>query len=220
MFISLFGLLITGLIMAFCADSGPGVPEASKYFLKLHRHQWGGIHSYFAIVFTLLLLIHLILEWKWIVGKTRSLLKKSWMLVPVLLAAVLIIFISWALAPKDYALKRDAERQLKQGWKTESISKEIRPQKRPDPVDRTGEANHQKEPEESAEHDSPQVSISGQDSLLSIQQKTGIRASDIIKLAGLPADISRTERLGRLKRIHGFSIQNIRDAILKLQKGD
>jgi hypothetical protein len=64
------------------------------------------------------------------------------------------------------------------------------------------------------------VNISGQDSFLSLEQKTGIPASDIIRQAGLPAEISLRERLGRLKRIHHFNIQDIRDAILELQKGD
>lgn len=41
---------------------------------------------------------------------------------------------------------------------------------------------------------------------------------DIMKKTGLPQDISRIERLGRLKRIHDFSLQDIREAIRKLQQ--
>lgn len=211
MFVSFFGLLITGLIMAFFADSGPNVTEASKYFLKLHRHQWGGIHSYFAIVFTLMLLIHLILEWKWIVGKTRSLLKRAWMLVPIVLVAVLIIFISWAVTPKNYVQYKKFNKmwdQLQRQWPNES------------PVDSAQEILPDEKPSAGFEikSESVEITITGQDSLQSIERKTGIPARDIIDLVGLPLDISRTEGLGRLKRVYEFSIQDIREAIRKLLK--
>jgi len=220
MFISLFGLLITGLIMAFFADSGPNVSEASKYFLRLHRHQWGGIHSYFAIVFTLMLLIHLILEWKWIMGKTRNLFRKSWMLVPIVLVAVLIIFISWVLAPKDFVLKKKSESRWKQqrAYDIGADPGDSIPESSPDT--KGLKMGDHEEPGDDIEvkHESLEVAITGQDSLQSLERKTGIPVRDIIKKAGLPDDISLVECLGRLKRIHDFSIQDIREAIRKLQQ--
>jgi hypothetical protein len=217
MFVSLFGLLITGLIMAFFADSGPLVPEASKYFLKLHRHQWGGIHSCFAIAFTVMLLIHLILEWKWIMGKTRNLLKNSWMLIPILLVALMLIFISWALAPKDFVQKRKSDFQ----WQRMGAEETMEGLKKSVPKSGTdSKEGSRREPCDDIEmtHESPEVAITGQDSFQSIERRTGIHSGAIIKKAGLPADISIIERLGRLKRIYNFTIQDIRDAIRMLQQ--
>jgi hypothetical protein len=220
MFVSLFGLLITGLIMAFFTNSGPNVTEASKYFLKLHRHQWGGIHSYFAIVFTLMLFIHLILEWKWIIGKTRNLFRKSWMLAPIVMAAVLIVFISWALAPKDFVLKKKSEQRWKQQRAFETGAGPGDSITELQPAEKGLKNGDKEEPCDDIEikHESLEVVITGQDSLQSIERKTGIPAGDIIKKAGLPEDISLIERLGRLKRIYNFSIQDIREAIRKLQQ--
>jgi hypothetical protein len=217
MFVSLFGLLITGLIMAFFADSGPLVPEASKYFLKLHRHQWGGIHSCFAIVFTGMLFIHLILEWKWIVGKTRNLLKKSWMLIPILLVAVMLVFISWALAPKDFVQKRKSDFQ----WQRMRVQKTMEGPNQSVPKPGTDlKEGGRREPCDDIDmkHESLENDITGQDSFQSIERKTGIHAGAIIKKAGLPPEISLIERLGRLKRMYNFTIQDIRDAVLILQQ--
>ena len=83
LFIAMFGLVFTGVIMAFFTSSGPYVEEISKYFMKLHRHQWGIIHFYFALVFSVLIIIHLILEWTWIKEKTRILFRKLWVLIPI-----------------------------------------------------------------------------------------------------------------------------------------
>lgn len=217
-FIAFFGLVVTGLIMIFFTDSGPRVAEAAKYFLNLHRHQWGGIHLYFAIAFVLFILIHLVLEWRWIVGKTRSLFKRAWMLVPVMAVAFLVVFLGWMVTPKttDYydkqgkkadpsAVARTQERQPElTGWKTNGKKNCVR------------EKNRSSLPELDIRKENRTVTITGRDSFLTVQQKTGCPASRIVKHLGLPGDISQTERLGILRRRYGFSIHDVRDAIRAL----
>jgi len=62
LFISMFGLVCSGVIMAFCTQSGPRVEESSKYFLALHRHQWGNIHFYFSIILVIFVIYILFLS--------------------------------------------------------------------------------------------------------------------------------------------------------------
>jgi len=53
-------------------------------------------------------------------------------------------------------------------------------------------------------------SISGFMTLAEIQEATGVPADHIIEELGLPAGVEKDERLGRLRRTHGFSIDDVR----------
>jgi hypothetical protein len=53
-------------------------------------------------------------------------------------------------------------------------------------------------------------SIGGFMTLAEIQEATGVPADHIIKELGLPAGVEKDERLGRLRRAHGFSIDDVR----------
>jgi hypothetical protein len=46
--------------------------------------------------------------------------------------------------------------------------------------------------------------------LAEIQEATGVPADYIIEELGLPAGVEQDERLGRLRRTHGFSIDDVR----------
>jgi hypothetical protein len=59
--------------------------------------------------------------------------------------------------------------------------------------------------------------INGRLSLADLERLTGVPASAIIKKLNLPAGTSRDERLGRLRRRYGFSIQQVRDAVSALK---
>jgi hypothetical protein len=220
LFIALFGVVITGLIMAFFTDSGPYVKETSKYFLELHRHQWGGIHFYFAIVFTIFILTHLVLEWRWIKGKTKNLLKWAWMLLPITGVAILIIFVSWIITPKTLDLYKNHGRKWnQQNWinaeEDQSGSKQHKPYSI---VERKTSDKETSYNGLEIEREPKYISITGQDSLKTIQEKTGISAKEIVNLLELPDDISHTERLGILKRRYSFSIHDVREAVRRLSR--
>lgn len=116
LFISVCELIITGIIMVFLTSSGPHFMKISKYFLNLHRHQWAIIHSYFAFLFSLFIVIHLILEWNWIKVKIRKLIKKQWILVLLVSFPLILLFIIWCITPKTGNLYR----RYAVGWKDET----------------------------------------------------------------------------------------------------
>jgi hypothetical protein len=82
-FLDLLALAFTGFIMRFILPPGSaghgqgfrgGRPATeAKYLLSMDRHQWGDIHFYLAVIFAVLMLIHIILHWTWIKGYVRSL---------------------------------------------------------------------------------------------------------------------------------------------------
>lgn len=62
-----------------------------------------------------------------------------------------------------------------------------------------------------------QQEINGRLTLGDVQKLTGVPASDIIKKLNLPASTSVDERLGRLRKRHGFTMQQVRDAVSALK---
>ncbi len=122
LFISITGIAFIGILMAFFLAEGPTsqARESEKYFLSLHRHQWGDIHLYLSLAFTALVVIHLILEWSWIKGETRQLFKKAW--VPILVFMTLMIF--GKLMHKNFIAKAKTPRFLA-GVSTEELSRRL-----------------------------------------------------------------------------------------------
>lgn len=82
-FLDLLALAFTGFIMRFILPPGSaghgqgfrgGRPATeAKYLLSMDRHQWGDIHFYLAVIFAVLMLIHIILHWTWIKCYIKSL---------------------------------------------------------------------------------------------------------------------------------------------------
>jgi len=102
MFLCIVGIAGIGFLMGFFLAEGPTALEREKYFMGLHRHQWGEIHLYLSLAFTFFVILHLILNWNWVKSKTRMIFKDGWkaMLTATAVLAVLIPFIFWIFFPK------------------------------------------------------------------------------------------------------------------------
>ena len=85
-----------GLLMAFVIPFGRQVGQ-DKYFLGLHRHDWGDIHLYLSLFLLVLLGIHLWLNWTWIVQTTKSYVGEYWKktLLALTGAWLLVVFVAW-----------------------------------------------------------------------------------------------------------------------------
>jgi len=103
MFLCMVGIVLIGLLMGFVIPEGRLGPGQSKFFLGVHRHQWGDIHLWLSLAFTALVVVHIVLAWSWFIGKAKSLFGKAWrpVLGLTLVAAVLIPVIFWLSAPKN-----------------------------------------------------------------------------------------------------------------------
>jgi hypothetical protein len=55
---------------------GPGGSQV-KQLLGLGRHDWGDVHFILALVFVVLILVHIILHWTWIKSYAKSVLFAS-----------------------------------------------------------------------------------------------------------------------------------------------
>jgi hypothetical protein len=65
--------LITGLVLYLVLPSGGGRGNSYSLYLGITRTQWLNMHNYTSLVFAALLIIHLILHWKFFRNINRNL---------------------------------------------------------------------------------------------------------------------------------------------------
>ncbi|MEM4703412.1 MAG: DUF4405 domain-containing protein [Candidatus Pacearchaeota archaeon] len=76
MVISFIVTSITALIIFFFLPSG--IPRAGhQIFLGTTKRAWSSIHNWSGIIFIILVIIHLILHWNWIISMTKNIFHKS-----------------------------------------------------------------------------------------------------------------------------------------------
>lgn len=72
LFLCLMVLLGTGLIMYWVLPAG----SRGEVFLNYTRHEWGNLHFWVAMAFTIVIIFHLSLHFSWIVNSYRPFKKK------------------------------------------------------------------------------------------------------------------------------------------------
>lgn len=200
MFISMSGIIFIGILMAFFLAEGPVKNEAAKYFLGLHRHQWGHLHLYLSLVFTFFLILHLVLEWKWIKGTASKLFKGAWKLAVIgtCLLAVLVLVLFWVWTPKYAESYSEFGRGQGQGMLTSA-----------------GAFPHADPLQQEGEREGGLV-LTGQMTLQDIEKITGLPAERIIESMHWSPKTRTDITLGWLKREIGFDMITFRDRIYLL----
>jgi hypothetical protein len=241
MFLALLGIVAIGLLMAFVLPEGPAELGRSKYFLGLHRHQWGDIHLYLSLAFMVFAIVHIVLAWNWIRGKAAALFGRAWKaaLALTLLAALAVPGAFWLATSKNdpaYAhfgtgRGRPSEEPGELGRSTlgppPAAIPDAPPVRAAEPA--AAVAAGTEGPEEVAEegHESrtvagrteagtAEVVITGRMTLKEIEGATGIPSGDIAARLGLPAGVPADMTIGRLRRTYGFEMQALRDAVAEL----
>ncbi|HUU38803.1 MAG TPA: DUF4405 domain-containing protein [Candidatus Desulfaltia sp.] len=230
LFICLVGMAFIGILLGLVISEGPASSGGSKYFLGLHRHQWGDLHAYLSIAFVVLMAVHLVLSWKWIKAKTRQIFKRG--SAPALLSIAALPFglllLFWLITPKDADIFRSYGVGAGEGQRTQWVQPreapppvagpvrqdDIRATEKPAVPDVTPE--HFRDKEHHAQVGS--ITITGQQTLHDLENATAIPASEIIKRIGLPERTLVDETLDRLRRLYGFEIQDVRNLVARLLK--
>jgi len=201
LFICMFGIALIGILLAFFIPEGPSAQPSSKYFLNLHRHQWGNIHLYLSLTFICLIIIHLTLDWKWIKSKAVKIFKKRWKtaLISTILVSIFVVFIFWLFYPKEPGAYEEYGRgEGRGGGRAYSQGTDLAQRK------------------DLGAQDSSTVTITGTMTLLDLEKASGIPVSRIAEVLGLPSNVSEKETLGRLRKKYGFTMIELRDALTKL----
>lgn len=85
--IILLTLVISGFIIKYVLPPGSGGrgrvqhdgrgQEHIKTLWSIGRHEWGDIHFYLAVLFVVLMAVHIFLHWRWIRNYLRTLFGSS-----------------------------------------------------------------------------------------------------------------------------------------------
>jgi hypothetical protein len=95
----------TGLLLAYRLPHGGG-HTSRVLFLGYGRHAWGEIHTWLAYVTISLAVVHLLLNWQWLVKVAAS--KKVWRLAVGVLTGLLIVG-AFFLLPIEESTHRQQE---------------------------------------------------------------------------------------------------------------
>jgi len=201
LFICIVGIALIGIFLAFFIPKGPSALESSKYFLNLHRHQWGNIHLYLSLTFIFLVIIHLTLDWKWITTRAGKIFKKGWKvaLLSTALVSILVIFFFWLFYPKEPGAYEEYGRGSgKGGGRVNS------------------QATNAAHREDLGAQDPSLITVTGKITLLDLEKTTRIPVSRITEALKLPSNVSEKETLGRLGKKYGFTMVELRDVLTLL----
>jgi uncharacterized membrane protein len=96
MFVSALGTIVTGVVLWLCVGKGP---TGQKFFLGLHRHEWGDLHTFFSLAFVVLVVVHLIQHWGWIrIVALKQVRRRAgiWRILKTTGATMLVLATVWA----------------------------------------------------------------------------------------------------------------------------
>lgn len=77
LFIDICSIAAIGAILGFVFPKG-NEKFSTKFFLGLHKHDWGNIHFNLSTLLLILLIFYLWLNWTWIIQSTKRYFGKNW----------------------------------------------------------------------------------------------------------------------------------------------
>ncbi|GMV96218.1 MAG: hypothetical protein AMXMBFR83_05860 [Phycisphaerae bacterium] len=224
--IVMLGLAWTGVVMRFLLPPGTG-GRGGGLRLTLWgwgRHDWGNIHFWMAIAIAALLLIHVVLHWTWLYrmarqtagedggGSGRSGRGIAWgvallALVAAGLAGTAVFGPRWVVSARpggSHALAghfnpdRPFERGRGSGADREPA---VTPPSSSEPARRPDRGGHEN------------ALIRGSMTLSEVAAVSGVPEEALRAELRLGDEVPSNERLGRLRRMYGFDIADVRDAV-------
>jgi hypothetical protein len=188
---------------------------------KTH-HEWGTIHLILSIVFLLLLVLHIILHWKMIVSifkrivpnRTTQITLVSLFSILSLLSISFPLFVSPNIVEKE-ALYRNS--QINKSLHTINPKEKNVVEKNPIPIHENKKAEKRKK-----RHiylTKGKIELSGSKTLQFVADKYNVPVSVIESDLKIPKGFNN-ERLGRLKKLYSFHMNDVRASIAKYKESE
>ncbi len=199
-FIGFLFLTTSGILLRYQLPPGSGrtetVGQGARALTRpvsvlwgLTRHEWGDIHYYIALTLMAVLTLHLFLHWKWIVCVARGKPAEGSGYRLALGVVGLISVLALAVAPLWAPPVKVPRSQLQSAAPDHA------------PADET----------------TKDELIRGDMTLAQMEAATGVPASYILERLGLPPTTSRQDQIGRLRRQHGFQMQDVRQIVSEFE---
>lgn len=227
MFLLMMPIAGIGFLMKYALVSG--VQRNAIYgnncdllYCGLDRHQWGSIHLILSVIFLVLLLLHIVLHWKMITQLFKKMFASFVLRITLVSFFILITFVFGIMpffvkpevcdgikhhAHAPYQYHHDVDTiittdQVKHSDSIDAVSANN------SSIRQHAELPAQEEDEEHHHHSD----INGQMTLHQLAEDYHISEKELCQYLGIPTDQAQ-ERLGRLRKRYGFSIEDLRTYI-------
>ncbi len=226
MFILMMALIGVGLLTKYVLLTGQ--KKWDKFgnnceftWLGFDRQGWNDIHFILGLVLVGLLVLHILLHWKMMIGIYKSLIKSRGMRMFIgwfiLILSLLLVFFFYMVEPvvEDSTVHfRNRNPEVNsQFFHDEVIPVE---EKVSDP--KTENSVTELHAEEVHHEHNPSIEIIGSMSFAEISSKYAVPVDYIKKELNIPLSTSNNERLGRLRRSNGFTMSRVEEIIDLYQK--
>ncbi|MBN1337338.1 MAG: DUF4405 domain-containing protein [Deltaproteobacteria bacterium] len=237
-FAAMVGLAATGILLYFVLP--PGTGHSLTLFGHV-RHDLGEVHSWLALLLLAVVTLHVVLHWDWVccvvaglLGRTppQRKVRRLWGTALTLasvacLACALPLARAWVVpVPGQAGHAEGAHRHRERGLTlaattvdgTTPATTRAAPEPLPQPIEQDSRRGHRHQPGVSHEHHAfcPEAAVvSGRTSLGDAARAAGMTSDQMCRLLGVPSAVDPRERLGRLRRSYGFSIDEVRRCICR-----
>jgi hypothetical protein len=208
--------------------------NAELYFLGLDRHQWGGVHLWTAYVLIGLLVLHIVLHWDMILCLMRKALPRRSVRLAVgtslvLLCAVFLAF-AFLIRPTRAEEAEYLHRNLRDPGRAAVAARapHLEPGSGQDvrgedtlyvpPAERPAGPGPDRDEEASGSHPRDirgQRTILGSMTVADVARAYGVSVEDVRMRLGLPASVSGTDTMGRIRRAYGFTMREAEELLEK-----
>lgn len=195
-------------------------------FLGLDRHQWGYIHLIIGISLVVLLILHIVFHWAQMVCMVKRLLPvqpaRAIMVTSLALVCSSVFIIPIIIGPEI----GNPIRGRGEGY--DRVLLQVN-EKSGFPVTIENEGNQLKDKGvqevvigeyTESQHDhgaSRLLEIKGYHTIGGLAGTYNISAGELKQRLNIPVTVSDKERLGRIRRLYGFTMREVEDCILELQ---
>ena len=217
MFICMMLVVSIGFLIKFTLIPGREAREiygrnVDLFLFGMDRHQWGTIHLYIGFTLLGLLVLHILLHWKMIVALYRQLIpspkirkRVCWIFVVV---SIFLMVFPFLVNPK--VVDRGSGKGYHGGSK-------IYKGQTQSPIKKT------EDKPQSKHHDNHTLSgiaieVKGYMTLNEIAQKYNVPVDIIINKLGIPKSALKVQKLGKLRKIYNFKMQDIDRIIYEYYK--
>lgn len=206
--------------------------NVEQSFWGMDRHGWGDVHLVMGIVLMVLLILHIILHFNWIICMTKKAIPtKPLRYIIVTLTLFIILFcsafpfiikynIQTGIHKEYHSRELKADERLEESLSTlkEKTQEQQKKTKAPaKQIHQTPEKNTLKINEEKNWED---LDVKGYMTFSEIEAEFNIPSEILIKKLDLPPNTRKDERLGRIKKTRDFTMEEIKIIIYNFQKGN
>jgi len=225
-------LACTGLVVRYTLPPGSGGHGGGRGLLLwgMDRHEWGGVHFWLAVALLVLLVLHVALHWGWVCGvcfrwAARAAPRRVASGTAFLLAiAVVIGGFAWctgASVEEHRALagagRRPAQREVPASPAEPPVCGDLPGQTACEPPFEPGSRRSGRQAARGQGRGVGRtvegVTIRGFMTLGEVSAATGVPTGRLKAAMGLPPSAPNDERLGRLRRRFGFTMEDLRRAL-------